>query len=194
LVKAERLPPMSELDEEQALAILFGNTKRKKRAVDLVTLARSCEFLVKKYGSKKEAAKRLDLSPEMIRELLIPLSLPERIQRIISKRRIDSIDIVREIATIKDKEKQFRAVSLFEEMQTMDVRDIKRLVNESGVSVEEAKNSVLEFKEKNVHVFLIDISDEMYRSIKAQASKMELSPAILVKIIIHSWVKSHEAE
>lgn len=189
MVETKRVLDLSQIDEEGALAVLFGNTKKKKRTVDLLTLARNCDYLVNKYGSRNEVARRLGLSAEMIREILIPLSLPEEIQNLISKRRIDSIDVVREIATIKDYSKQRQVGKLFAKLPTKDIRDVKKLLKESTINVEEATDAVLKFKEKDMHVFMIDFDDLTYKAIKTQAKKLGLSPAILVKGLIQSWIK-----
>jgi Mg-chelatase subunit ChlI len=193
VVEAKRVFRLSQIDEESALAVLFGNTKKKKRTVDLLTLAKSCDYLVRKYGSRNEVAKRLELSTEMIREILAPLSLPQEIQNLISERKIDSIDVVREIAAIKDHSKQLQVGNLFTKVPTKDIREIKRLLKESRISVEEATNTVLKFKERDMHVFIIDFDDLAYETIKTQAKKLGLSPAILVKGLIQSWIKGIDA-
>jgi hypothetical protein len=172
------------------LAILFANTKKKKRTVDLLTLARSCDYLVKKYGSRKEVAKKVGLSPEMIREILLPLNLPRKIQDAISKRKIDSIDVVREIAALRDQTKQLEVGSLFTKLPTKDIRDIRRLTEESGVTVQEATDTMLKFKERDMHVFIIDFEEAAYKAIKMQADRLGFSPAILVKGLIQAWARS----
>ena len=74
-----------KLDEESALAILFANTRRKKRKEDLITIARAFEYLVNLYGSKEAVAKRVGLSTEMIREFLTVLKLPREIQKLVTE-------------------------------------------------------------------------------------------------------------
>jgi len=191
MVKTKRVLGLSQIDEESALAVLFGNTKKKKRMVDLLTLARNCDYLVRKYGSRNEAAARLGLSSEMIREILIPLSLPTEIQDLIFRRKIDSIDVVREIAAIKDHSKQLEVANLFMKLSSKDVRDIKRILKESRITAEEAADTVLKFK-KNMHVFIIDFDDSTYKTIRTYAKKLGLSPAILVKGLVQFWVKEIE--
>ena len=100
---------MNKLDEETALSILFANTKRKKRTTDLLTIAKNCDYLVKLYGSQKAVSEKVGLSSEMIREFLVVLKLPKQIQDLVSERKIDSIDIVREISALKESPKQIIA-------------------------------------------------------------------------------------
>lgn len=180
---------MKKLDEETALSILFANTKRKKRNSDLLTIAKSCEYLVKLYGSQKAVAEKVGLSTEMIREFLTTLNLPIEIQNLVSERRIDSIDIVREISAIKEPSKQIAATEAFINSLSKDVRDIKRLVKDANVSVKEAKKVVLDAKPKGLHIFIMDFEDETYRAIIRQAKALKIKPAELVKGIVTDWLK-----
>jgi len=185
---------MKQLDEETALGILFGNTKKKKRTADLLTLAKSCKFLVDKYGSRKIVAQKLGLSAEMIREILLPLQTPKEIQDLISERKIDSIDVVREIASLKLPSKQVEAGYALLKIPTKDVRDIKRLIKESGVTIDEAKEIILDLKPQGLHIFIIDFDDKTYEVIRTQAKKLGFSPAILVKGLIQSWLRFLELQ
>jgi len=179
---------MKTLDEETALSILFSNTKRKKRQVDLITLAESCAFLENLYGSKKAVANKVGLSEEMIREIMLPLSLHTEIQELISARKIDSIDKVKEISALKDPTKQIEAAKEFVNIQTKDVRDIKRFIEKTKVSAQNAKGIILKAKPKDLHIFIIDFDEKMYRSILKHAQKKKTDPAELVKEIIASWL------
>lgn len=181
---------MTLSDEETALSILFANTKRKKRQVDLVTLARSCKYLVDLYGSRKAVGKRVGLSTEMIRELMLPLKLPKGVQDLVLNRNIDSIDVVREIATLKDPAKQISAANQFIGTVSKDVRDIKRLVKKTGLTAENAKEIILEAKPGNLHIFAMDFDEEIYQAIVHEAEKRKMEPAELVREIVLNWLKS----
>lgn len=180
---------MVELDENTALAILFANTKRKKRDVDLLTLAKSCEYLVKLYGSQKAVAEKIGLSKEMIRQFLTVLKLPIEVQKLISNKQIDSIDIVKEIAVLKVSQKQIEAAKSFVDTLSKDVRDIKRLVKDANLPIEEAKKTILELKPRGLHVFVIDFDDEMYDAINSHAKTLKVKPPELVRGIVKDWLK-----
>lgn len=179
---------MKKINEESALALLFSNTKRKKRKTDLITLAKTSEYLINLYGSKKVLAEKLGLSTEMIREFLIALKLPKYIQKSISNREIDSIDTIREISTIKDKNKQILAAKLLINSYSKDVRDIKRLIKNSNITVENAKEVILGEKPKGMHIFVLDFDDEIYDFIKVQSKNMKIDPAELVRNIVKNWI------
>jgi hypothetical protein len=183
---------MRKLNEETALAIVFANTKRKKRPDDLITIANAFDYLVRLYGSQKVVAEKVGLSTEMLREFLTPLKLPEEIQKLVSDRRVDSIDIIREISALKEPSKQIAATEAFINSLSKDVRDIKRLVKDANVSVKDAKKVVLEAKPKGLHIFVMDFDDEMYRTIIKQARVLKIKPAELVKRIVKDWLKIGE--
>ena len=63
MVDPQRIHKMTQMDETSVLSILFANTKRKKRDVDLLTLSKHCEYLVNLYnGSQTTVAEKLGLS------------------------------------------------------------------------------------------------------------------------------------
>lgn len=181
---------MKELDEETALSILFANTKRKKRIDNLLTIAEACEYLVnlKKYGSQQAVAKTVGLSSEMIRQFLTVLKLPKEIQELVSERKIDSVDVVKEIAAIKDPLKQIAVANSFVNSLSKDARDIKRLIKNVNFPIEEAKKTVLDAKPKGLHIFVMDFDDEMYRAILTHAKTLKMKPVELVRKIVMEWL------
>lgn len=183
---------MNKLDEETALSILFANTKRKKRTTDLLTIAKNCDYLVKLYGSQKAVSEKVGLSSEMIREFLVVLKLPKQIQDLVSERKIDSIDIVREISALKESPKQIIASKAFINSLTKDVRDIKRLIKNTNISVQNAKKSVLDAKPEELHIFIMDFNDEMYQAIIENAKASRVKPTELVRRIVIDWLKKQE--
>jgi DNA uptake protein ComE-like DNA-binding protein len=183
---------MTLMNEATALSLLFANTKRKKRSVDLITLAQSCKYLVDLYGSKKAVAEKVGLSTEMIRELMLPLEVPKEVQTLISSRKIDSIDKVREISVLKAPSKQIAAAKEVVNTPTKDVRDMKRLIERTGVSPKKAKEIILEAKPKDLHIFLIDFDEEVYHSILEHAKRKKLDPAQLVKEIVCDWLRKEK--
>ncbi len=180
---------MNELDEETALSILFANTKRKKRNEDLITIAKCCDYLSELYGSQKVVADRIGLSTEMIREFLVALNLPIKIQKMISDRVIDSIDIVKEISSLKDPSKQIAAAEAFANTTSKDVRDIKRIFKDANISIEDAKKIVLDAKPEGLHIFVIDFDDETHQALEKEAKTKKIEPVDLVNKIVKDWLR-----
>jgi len=182
---------MKKCDEDTALAILFSNTKRKKRIDDLFTIAKACEYLVslKKYGSQGAVAKKIGLSTEMIRQFLAVLKLPREVQKMFSSRKIDSVDVAKELLALNDPAKQVVAAKALAGSLSKDVRDIKRLIKESKLSAGEAKKVVLDAKPKGLHIFVMDFDDETYGAIRKQAKDMKIEPVELIRGIVTNWLK-----
>lgn len=180
---------MKELDEETALAIVFANTKRKKRKENLLTIAKAFEYLFRLYGSKKAVAEKVRLSTEMIRQFLAVLRLPKEVQKIFAKRQIDSVDIAKELLALKAPAKQVVAAKAIANSLSKDVRDIKRLVKNADISIEDAKKTILDAKPKGLHFFIMDFDDETSQAIIWQANVLKIKPAELVKGIVTDWLK-----
>jgi len=177
------------LDEETALSIIYANTKRKKRSVDLLTIARSCEYLVGLYGSQKAVAEQADLHGEMIRQFMSVLKLPTEVQDLISRRQIDRLDVAYRIAMIKDPAQQIAAARAMADLTlSKDVRDITKLVRKAGSSIEESKKRIIEAKPKGLHIFMMDFKDKTYNSICKKAKERGVGPAELVKQIVEDWL------
>lgn len=182
------LPAMKSLDETTALAILFANTKRKKRTADLVSVAEACQYLAELYESKKAVAERVGLSAEMVREFLAILHLPTEVKDMIRSRQIDRLDVAYRIAQLNDADKQLQMAKEVRDVKTEDVRDIARLTRRTGLPAEEAKRRVLESKIKGLHVFIIDFDDMEYRKITDYARAKRMNPAQLVQKAVLDWL------
>lgn len=182
---------MKELNTERALAIVFANTKRKKRTEDIVTIAKAIEHLVRMYGSREEAAKIVGLSTEMLRQFLTVLKLSPEVQHMIAERKIDKVEIVRKLATIKDPAKQIEAAKAFVDFTSEDVRDIRRLSKITGIPLKEAERLILESKPKGFHIFMIDFDQEVYTAINDAAKKKGMRSPELVREIVVGWLKKN---
>lgn len=185
---------MNELDEETALSIVFANTKRKKRNVDLITVARSFEHLVRLYGSQSAVASRVGLNSEMIRQFRRLLKLPSEAKEIIADRRIDKLDVAYRISMVKDPSEQIAvAKGIVDLPESKNVRDVIRLVTQAKYSAKDSIKKIIESKPKGLHVFVMDFDDRAYVDIHQAARRMGLSPAELVKQIVEEWIHNQEA-
>jgi hypothetical protein len=180
---------MRRFDEDGAMAIVFANTKRKKRTEDLLTVAEAFEFLAGRYGSTRAVAAKVGLSPEIVREFRKLLTLPEGIKQIVRSRKIDRLDIAYKIATLRNERSQIAGAKEAMGLTTDDVRDMKRLMEAGGLSARESKKQVLESKLKGLHVFVMDFDDATYRGILQEARRCKRPPAELVKGIVLDWVR-----
>lgn len=182
---------MKEFNTESALAIVFANTKRKKRAEDIVTIAKAIKHLVKTYGSREEVAKIVGLSTEMLRQFLSALKLAPEVQLMVADRKIDKVEIVRKLATIKDPTKQIEAAKAFADFSSEDVRDIRRLSKITDIPLKDAERMILEAKPKGFHIFMIDFDQEVYSAIQDAAKVRRMKPPELVREIVVGWLKKN---
>ncbi|MBN2380150.1 hypothetical protein JXM67_10165 [candidate division WOR-3 bacterium] len=183
--------PQRIKDEETAWAIVYANTHRKKRPDDLLLVAEAFEFLIKIHDLKI-VAEKADLSTEMVRQFLTVLKLPQKVQILIRERKIDSVDITKEIAALGDASKQIEAAEAIVNSTSKDVRDIKRLIKEKGTQAEDAKKIILDAK--GFRVFVMDFDDEVSRALVKYAKMMKLPPAELVKKIVMDWLEEKTKE
>lgn len=181
---------MNNLNENLALSIAFANTKRKKRELDLISIAEAFDYLVNLYGSLDIVANKIGISNEMVRKFLLPLNFTDEIKQLIQMRYIDSIDIISEISTIKDKEIQLSICRDLKNLTSKDVRDIIRKLKESNLSVEDTKNLILKHKNKNIHLFIIDFNDDEYKMIIKNSNFYNIDPAIYIKNIVKNELKN----
>ena len=183
---------MTKFDEDTALAILFANTKRKKRTEDLVTIAQACEFLVDLYGTQKAVAKKVGLSSEMIREFRKILTLPKKVKDMVRARKIDLLDVAYRISMLDDSKKKIEVAKQIAELPSDDVRDIKRLISKVGLSARDSKKKVLESKLRGLHVFVVDFDDREYRKISSSAKRRKIEPAELIRKIVLDCLKDED--
>jgi len=184
---------MNGLDEDTALSILFANTRRTRRNVDLITVAESCEYLVDLYGSQKAVAEKVGLSAEMIREFRKLLNLPKEVKDLISSREIDRLDVAYRISMLQEPEKQVAAARTIANLpSSKDVRDILRLSESADLPIEESKKMVLDAKPKGLHIFIVDFDDEAYSALMDEAKALEVETAELVKEIVTDWLQRKE--
>ncbi len=176
---------MDDLNEEKkALSIIFANTNTKKRSVDLITLGRSFQFLEKKYGNKNKIAKKVGLSPEMVRQFLLVFDLPNEIQKEVALRNIDSVDIVRYIVSLKDPIRQLNIAKMAKKLPSKDIRDIIRLTETDLISESEAQIKISEAKPKEINIFIIDLEDKYNRIVIKEAKKFKLKPGEYIKRLV----------
>jgi hypothetical protein len=189
---------MIESDENAALAIVLSNTKRKNRTLDIITIAKSFKKLEGGYGSRKAVAEKIGISTEMIRQFMSALTLEPDVQHMISARKIDSVDVVSELSKIKKSEAQKLAAIEIQNINSKDARDILRLMRESKVSFEIAKEEIAKIKDSkkfdDMHVFVIDFNNDERTKILEIATRKKVKPADLIKQIVLNKLGEYETE
>jgi len=185
---------MAELTEERALAILASNLKRKKRNVDILTIAESANYLKGLYKSWREVARRADVSYEMIREFVAALKLPERAKQLVRARKIDRVEVVEELSKIKGDERQIEAAEVFsvERLTTEDIRSIVQYANANpDLAIERCVKRVLESKPiiERRYVAVMELQDHTLETLREKAKGLSVTPEDLVRSIIEGQLR-----
>lgn len=176
-----------QANEAGSLALIFSNTRKNRRAANLVDVSKAIKLITEKHGVD-ETAKMVGLSREMIREFLNILDLPEEILNYVRERKIDSIDIIRRVRSLlhygvhtKDVLEYFKTNP---KPKTEDFRDIESLIKRTHISLFEATEIINAAKKRTEHVFILTLDDETYRKLKGKAKKDGTNVSSLVKNLI----------
>jgi gas vesicle protein len=169
------------LKEKEALALVFANTKgKKKRNTNILSIATALNELKEVYGSSNKVAEKVGLSGQMVREFLSVLDLPQNIKNLIEQRKIDSVDKIKRIKSLISSGKDIMNESVLievERISTEDFRDVERLVKHGNVGVKEALKVVSNGKRKNEHLLILTISEKEFSILKKLAEERGLSEA-----------------
>jgi len=178
--------------ENELLAFLFSNTKRKNRVLDLVTLGTYFTELIDLYGSRKKVAEMIGISEEMVRQFLIPLKMPPEIQNFIKNRSIDDIDTILTLNRVKDKNLMIEIANNIINLNTKTSRDIINLIKEKNIPVKIAKDIVLSYQNEKINVVLIDLDEDSFSLLKYLSIEFNIPPALLSKIILVNWLNLYK--
>jgi len=189
----KRLHQMRKWGEAKALATTLANTRTTKRPDDLLTVASAMKYLVQLYGSQKKVAAKAGVPPEMIRQFLTVLRLSGKVQRLFAARQLDSVDVAKELVTLKDQKQQELTAVAIANMSSKDARDIKRLIKNAKCDVEDAKTTVLEAKPNGLNIFLLDFTDDVLHGLKREARRRKMKAAELVREIVTNWLNEKES-
>ena len=96
---------MGQYDKEALASLLLSvGTRKKWRALDPITAARTIESMCKS-SSQVEVARKLSVSPQTLRMFRSLLKLPESVQKLIKARKI-GIDAGYRLSLLKSKDEQ----------------------------------------------------------------------------------------
>lgn len=179
-------------NEDKVFAKLIFKFEGKRRKLgSLITIAKQCAELAKKYGSQKEVAQKLGVTYEHVRELLKLLELDSRVQKLVEERKIP-YDAAWRLAEIKNKERQKEVANAIINLDTHSGREVVRYSRYNpGKSAQEYVDRLLKSKttKKEVKLLIIPMDKNKYQSLKIVADREKLSVADLVLKIIESRAK-----
>jgi len=174
--------------EIELLAIIAAGTKRKKRAVNILKVAKALKDLYNLYGSSDAVSKAVKLSPEMIREFLGLRELTGEVKTLIRKGLINSVDIGYRISKLPSKHQVILAKNtLKKKLSSNDVRAIvKHKIDNPKVSINKVVKDVLESKIKKIFVAYLGIDKNTFERLEKEyktKNKTNLIKALFYKVI-----------
>lgn len=125
---------------EKALIRLVGSTGRSHRAKNLLEVATELEVAKKLLGSRKDVAKRIGLSEEMLREFESVTRLNKSVQNIVKKGLLSSVDVAYRISMLpKGDQLQVARAYVEKKLSGKEVRDVVYLFKRNtNRTIEEA--------------------------------------------------------
>jgi len=154
--------------EIQHLAMALAGTRRKNRAMDLVTLAGSLVALKGEYGSIQAVARAVGISSEMVREFLHISDLSGPVKKAVRQRKIDSVDVAYRLSRLPRPVQDALAREIVaRHMTSDDVRWIDRYLRDHpGVSVRDAVDRVLRSKDRIEYVAYLRLSPRIKKNLR----------------------------
>jgi len=177
---------MAELTEVKALEVLAYNVKRKRRDVDLLTMAECCSYLENLYGSRKEVARRAGATTETIRVYGLASSLPKEVKPLVRQRLIDKPEVVEAILRIRGMNRQIDAAKavIAHNLKTSDVRDVEKFARSNpDMPIEKCVSRVLESKPrvKRRYVVITELQESTLQLLVGKAQRSSITKEELVK-------------
>lgn len=110
---------------ERSLALIITCTRRVNRPKDIVTLAKHISYAEKNMEGLKAVAQAVGLSVQQLKDFLAVKKLHFEVKKLVSKRVIDSVDVVKTISKLPDAKQKFLAQSFVKgQINSKDVRVI----------------------------------------------------------------------
>ncbi len=183
-------------NENQKLANLFLNLKgSKKKRDDWISIAEICKGVLNNSKDRQDAAKKLGVSPELVRSIVSLLDLPDDVQKMIKEGEI-LLDAAQRINTIKNKNKEKEKKKRIEVAKTIaglkshEQREIIRFAKKfPDSSLKNYKKRVTTPREiKEIHVAVVSLEKEQYKKLEKVSKKRKLSLEKLLIEIVRQWL------
>lgn len=94
---------------EKALALIISCTRRIKRPLDLVTLSKNILYAKRCMGSLEAVAEAVGLSVRQLKDFLAVEDLCADVKNMVEKRKIDSVDVVKNLRRLTVKKQKILA-------------------------------------------------------------------------------------
>jgi hypothetical protein len=119
---------MSSPGTDEALSALIASTKRVRRKLDLLRVAKFLDAAIKGLGSLQAVSETIGVSPEMLRQFACVKKLAPQVKRLIARRAITSVDVAYRLSKLSPADQRYVAARVSKgALASEDVRAIVAL-------------------------------------------------------------------
>ncbi len=182
----------------KGLAKIGKGTRRKKRQINLIELAKEISSLYNEYRSLEKAAKVIELSPEMVRQFLKINELDENVKQLVKDNLITSVDICYRISKLDKKSQNLLAKqAISKRLSSDDVRAIvKYKINNPRLSISQVIERVIQSKDRKIYVAYLGIDkntfDKYSYKLKAKGNGVNKLESLFSAFISPRLISSFE--
>jgi hypothetical protein len=119
---------MSSRETDEALSALIVSTKRIRRKLDLLQVAKFLDVAIKGLGSLETVSERIGVSPEMLRQFACVKKLAPQVKRLVASGAISSVDVAYRLSKLTSADQLYVAAMVSKGgLVSADVRAIVAL-------------------------------------------------------------------
>jgi DNA-directed RNA polymerase subunit L len=175
----------------KTLAKIGKGTKRKKKDINELEVAKEIAFLYEMYNSLDKVAKLVKLSPEMVRQIKSLITLEDEVKKLYMDGVLKGYDIGYRISKLQGKDQIMLTKYIIDEnLSSKDVRAIvKYKIANSKIPIEEVVTKVIQSKDKKIYVSYLGIEEDTFNRL---LRKIKNRDAIKTLKFIFNGVVSHK--
>jgi len=177
--------------EEQLLADLYHNLKGSKtKHENWIEIAEKSQKLVQQYGSIRVTSEKLGVSYQLVRSIVRLLKLPEEVQKLVKEKKI-LYDAAYRILTIEDPQNQVkvaRAIAGLPSHKQREIIQYAKRYSDSGLSDYIARVTRPKPKPEKIHIAVIPLREEMYKSLQETSKMQKISVQKLILNVVEQWL------
>lgn len=181
----------------KTLAKIGKGTKRKKKDINELEVAKEIAFLYEMYNSLDKVAKLVKLSPEMVRQIKSLITLEDEVKKLYMDGVLKGYDIGYRISKLQGKDQIMLTKYIIDEnLSSKDVRAIvKYKIANPKISIEEVVTKVIQSKDKKIYVSYLGIEEDTFnrllRKIKNRDAIKTLK-SIFTEVVSREFITSFE--
>lgn len=176
---------------EKLLGQLYYDLKgRKAKRLDWMTLAEKCSEAVEIFGSVKDTAEKLSVSPSLLSSILRLKKLDARVQEMVRRREI-LFDTAQRLNTIQPKDRQYELARMLVGISNKKQREVIQH------ALRFPQSDLLDFRRKvagekirreRIRVLIIPMREQLYRTLEEVSAHTNKPIEKMIPEIISEWL------